>query len=155
MTKNSSASENINQDVDTNFNFGNFNTDEIEVEEVVNCAFIIDISASVHDYANELNKALNEFTATMQKSHVAPKLMVSLIEFNDKVNVISGFRPISEMQPIDITPRIDGCTALFEACKVGITNIIQYRSDLEKSGVNCKSILLLLTDGESNAGNAS
>lgn len=151
MDNNSKAVSSPNQAVNFNYDFGNYNPNEVTVEETINAVFVIDTSSSVSSYAPELNKALNEFTARMQKSHAADKLFVSVIEFNSNINVVSGFRPISEMQPTDITPRIGGLTALYKACDTGLKNAIDYRKDLENAGVNCKTLLFIITDGEDNA----
>lgn len=141
----------LNKDVNFDYNFGNYNPNEVEVSETINAVFVVDTSSSVRDYGKELNDALNEFTQRMQKSHAAPSLFVSHIEFNSTVNVVSGFRPISEIQPIDLVPRIGGTTALYKACQIGLKNAIDYRKDLENAGVNCKTLLFVITDGEDNA----
>ena len=39
--------------VDYDFNFGNFNPDEVQVEETINAVFVIDTSGSVGGYVNE------------------------------------------------------------------------------------------------------
>ncbi len=140
-----------NDNVNFNYEFGNFNPNDVEVAETINAVFVVDTSSSVHAYGHELNKALNEFTARMQKSHAASNLFVSIIEFNSNVTVTSGFRPISEIPVIDLIPRIGGMTALYKACKEGLTNALDYRKDLENAGVNCKTLLFVITDGEDNA----
>lgn len=156
MTAKSGTLSNLNNDVNFDYNFGNFNPNDVEVSETINAVFVVDTSSSVASYGAELNKALNEFTTRMQKSHAAPNLFVSIVEFNDNVTVTSGFRPISEIQPIDLTKRIGGCTALYKACNEGLKNALSYRQDLENAGVNCKTLLFVITDGEDNAsGNVS
>ena len=136
---------------EVDYNFGNYNPQDIEVADTINAIFVVDTSGSVLDYADELNSALNEFTVRMQKSHAAPNLFVSIVEFNDKINVTTGFQPISAINPIDIRSRIGGTTALYKACAVSLKNALDYRGDLEKAGVNCKTLLFVLTDGEDNA----
>jgi uncharacterized protein YegL len=140
-----------NDNVNFNYDFGNFNPNDVEVAKTINAVFVVDTSSSVGSYGHELNKALNEFTTRMQKSHAANNLFVSIIEFNDNVRVTSGFRPISEIPAIDLIPRIGGMTALYRACKEGLTNALDYRKDLENAGVNCKTLLFVITDGEDNA----
>lgn len=151
MNNNSQNLSSLNTDVNFDYNFGNYNPNDIEVSETINAIFIVDISSSVIQYGKELNSALNDFTARMQKSHAAQNLFVSNIEFNSTVNVVSGFRPISEIQPIDLVPRIGGTTALYKACAIGLKNAIDYRKDLENAGVNCKTLMFVITDGEDNA----
>jgi uncharacterized protein YegL len=154
MSDKSQTLSNLNNDVNYDYNFGNYNPNDVEVAETINAVFVVDTSSSVLSYGAELNKALNEFTQRMQKSHAAQNLFVSHIEFNDNVNVISGFRPIADIQTIDLVPRIGGCTALYKACAVGLKNALDYRKDLENAGVNCKTLLFVITDGEDNASGA-
>lgn len=136
--------------VDYGYNFGNYSPEQLGVEETINAVFIIDKSGSVFKYVDELNNAWNEFITRMQKSHHANKIMVSVIEFNHNVDVVHGFRPISELKPIDMRPRIDGTTALYNAVETGLKNALDYRKDLENSGVNCKTLLFVITDGDDN-----
>lgn len=141
--------------VDYDFNFGNFNPEDVEVEDTINAVFAIDVSGSVGGYVNELNKGINEFVQRMQTSHVAEKLFVSVVEFNSKVNVKSGFQPIKDFQTVDFSNSIGGLTALYEGANVALTNALDYREGLENAGVNCKTLLFVITDGEDNASNCA
>lgn len=154
MTDKSKKADNstLDQDVNYDYNYGgNFDPNAVEVAETINAVFVIDTSSSVGSYVGELNKALNDFTTRMQKSHAANQLFVSTVEFNSKVTVTAGFRPISEIKQIDLAPRIGGTTALYDACKSALQNALDYRKALENSGVNCKTLMFVITDGEDNA----
>jgi uncharacterized protein YegL len=133
-----------------NLDFANFNPEDIELDETINAVFIIDTSSSVAYYANELNLAFNDFTESMQKSHIADKLFVSLIEFNSNVDVTSGFRPVESIPPMDFTQRIGGATALYDAVLIALKNALEYRENLENSGVETKTMIYVITDGEDN-----
>lgn len=141
--------------VDYDYNFGNFDPNKIDVSETINAVFVVDTSGSVGRYVNELNQAYNDFLARMQKSHAADQLLVSVIEFNSTVHTTNGFMPIKSMQPVDFSKKITGATALYDACKVGLKNAIDYRKSLENSGVNCKTLLFVITDGEDNASSSN
>ncbi len=114
------------EDINFQFNFHNFDPAEIQVDETINVVFVIDTSASVTGYVNELNFAFNDFVRTMQKSHSADKLMVSIIEFNDQPQVITGFQPITGLKPATFKPA-GGATALYDAVAAGIRNALDYR----------------------------
>lgn len=137
---------------DLDIDFGNFDPQEITSDETINAVLIVDISPSVDTYIKELNDAFKEFLEEMQRSHVAEKLMVSIIEFNEKINVRTGFQPISSIdsKKIKFTP-CGGGTALYDAVLYGITNAVNYRTNLENSGVNCKTLIFTITDGEDNS----
>lgn len=139
----------------TNLQFGNFNPEELAADEVINVVIAVDVSYSMRPKADALNAAYNEFINHFKGSHVAEKLMVSLIEFNDKIAKHTGFRPITDLDDIDFSQEIDGCTALFDAVKEGLQNALQYREDCEESGINCKTLLFVITDGEDNSSAAS
>ena len=137
-------------DIDFNLNFGNFNPDDIEVDETINAVFIVDTSYSVDSYIQELNYAFNDFVETMQKSHIADKLFVSIIEFDVKVKVVSGFQPIAHITKQDFSKNLGGATSLYDAVLKGFDNAIAYRKNLENSGVETKTLLFVITDGGDN-----
>jgi len=142
-------SDNFN-DFNFNLDFGNFNPEEIQVDETINAVFVVDTSGSISTYVNELNHAFNDFTKTMQKSHVAEKLFVSVIEFDENVRVNTGFQPIQSIPIMDFGKKLGGATSLYDAVKVGLENAIEYRRNLEKSGVETKTLIFVITDGGDN-----
>jgi len=135
----------------TALDFGNFDPTEIQVDETINCVFAIDVSGSVHGYVNELNQGINEFVAHMQSSHVADQLMVSFVTFGSDIKVKSGFQPIKNIPVMDFGPDISGLTALYGGVQLALTNALDYRENLENSGVNCKTLIFTITDGGNNA----
>lgn len=140
--------------IDFNLNFNNFNPDEVQVDETINAVFVVDVSPSITSYVNDLNHAFNDFTETMQKSHVADQLMVSLVEFNEKIEVRSGFQPIKQIPRIDFKPSGRG-TALYQAFGQGLSMALDYRENLEASGVMAKTLIFIITDGIDNASQVS
>ena len=126
--------------IDFNLSFNNFDPNDIQVDETINAVFVVDVSPSIGTYVKDLNFAFNDFTQTMQKSHVADQLMVSIIEFNEKVGVKSGFQPIKQIPTLQFVPS-GGGTALYQATYEGLKSAIDYRANLEASGVNAKTLL--------------
>lgn len=139
------------QDIDFNLDFGNFDPESIQTDETINAVFIVDTSGSIVDYVKELNNAFNDFTETMQKSHIAPKLFVSIIEFNEKVTATSGFQPISAIPKMNFARRLGGATALYDGVLTGVKNALDYRQNLENSGIETKTLVFVITDGGDNA----
>jgi uncharacterized protein YegL len=137
---------------DLTIDFGNFDPQDISSDETINAVLVIDVSPSVDTYIGDLNAAFKEFLEEMQRSHVAEKLMVSIIEFNEKITVRSGFQPVNsiDIQKIRFAPCGSG-TALYDAVLYGITNAVNYRTNLENSGVNCKTLIFTITDGGDNS----
>lgn len=150
----SETSKTSQQDVDS-YDYGdNYDPAKIEVEEVINAVFVTDVSGSIGVCVKDLNSALNEFTERMQKSHAKDKLFVSRVDFNEVVEVAHGFKPITELQHVDLTSKVNGpnngSTKLYEGVQVALKNALDYRASLEQGGVNVKSLLLVITDGEDN-----
>lgn len=131
-------------------NFTNFDVNNIQEAETINVVFVIDKSSSVNSYVNDLNNTLNDFLHEFQRSHVASKMLLSVIEFNSKVDVVSAFQPISDVKDFDIKPY--GCTNLYGATLAGLENAVQYRKDLENNGISVKTLVFVITDGQDNEG---
>ena len=148
--------ENNFDDLDLSLSFNNFDPEDIQVEETINAVFVVDVSPSIGSYVNELNNAFNDFVQTMQQSHVHDRLFVSVVEFDDNVRVRSGFQPIVGVPVTNFVPQGRG-TALYDAVASGIKNAIDYRENLENTGINVKTLVFVITDGEDNssAGNAA
>jgi uncharacterized protein YegL len=141
--------ENTLNDLDLHLDFHNFDPEEIQVEETINAVFIVDVSYSMNKHASELNAAFNDFVQTMQQSHVHDRLFVSIIEFGSKVTVRSGFQPITGVPVINFKA-VGDATALYDAVIAGIKNAMDYRTNLEKTGINVKTLIFCITDGEDN-----
>lgn len=131
-------------------NFTNFDVNNIQEAETINVVFVIDKSSSTNRFINDLNNTLNEFLHEFQRSHVASKMLISVIEFNDKIDVVSAFQPISDLKDFNVQPY--GCTNLYGAVLAGLENAVQYRKDLENNGISVKTLVFIITDGEDNEG---
>jgi uncharacterized protein YegL len=140
--------------LDFNLSFNNFDPSEIQVDETINAVFVVDVSPSITTYVKDLNFAFNDFTQTMQKSHVAEQLMVCLLEFNENVNVKNGFQPIKQIPTMQFVPSGSG-TALYDATYQGLQIAVDYRQNLEASGVTAKTLLFVITDGQDNSSKVS
>jgi uncharacterized protein YegL len=137
-------------DINFNLDFGNFNPEEIQVDETINAVFIVDTSGSIGSYVKDLNFAFNDFTQTMQKSHVADRLFVSIVEFDEDVRIRTGFQPITNIPPMDFSKKLGGATSLYDAVILGLKNALEYRENLENSGVETKTLIFVITDGDDN-----
>lgn len=135
---------------DLNLSFNNFDVNNIQVEETINAVMVIDVSPSIGGYVNDLNSAFNDFIQTMQQSHIHDRLFVSIVEFDESVRVRSGFQPIVGVPVTTFTPQGRG-TALYDAVGAGIKNAVEYRENLENTGINVKTLVFVITDGQDNS----
>ena len=131
--------------------FNNFDPSSLDVEEVLNAVFILDCSPSMQqdNAIDALNENLNAFVQEMTGSHIADKLMVSTLTFCEDIDVLHGFKPITDVQSFDLKTR-GRATRLFDSVSAGIDNAVNYREQLEKTGINCKTLIFIITDGEDN-----
>lgn len=145
--------QNLN-DLDIHLDFHNFDPEQIQVEETINAVFVIDVSPSIHLYEADLNAAFNDFVQTMQQSHIHDRLLVSIVEFDDEVRVRSGFQPIINVPVTNFQAQGSG-TALYDAVALGIKNAMDYRISLEQTGINVKTLVFVITDGQDNSSSTS
>lgn len=131
----------------------NFNVDDVMASEVILITLCIDKSGSVSSYAKELSDCVNGYVSEMKNSHHAPKILVQLIEFDSNVDIIHGYKPISEMGSINI--KAGSCTALYDAVLVAMKNSLSYQTKLQDdAGLDCKNIVFIVTDGGDNNSNS-
>lgn len=136
----------------TGFGFDNFNPEEIQSDEVILVTIACDISPSMEPREAELNAAFTGFLSEMQGSHVASKLMVKTIEFNEKVTHKTGFQPITSLDVNHFSFKPSGSsTALADAAFEAVEETLKYRKSLEDTGVNVKALVFVITDGEENS----
>ncbi len=149
--------ENFSNDVDFNLDFNNVDPSTLQTDDTINVVFVLDKSPSMNtplpgstqSRMDALNEGLNDFIQTMQKSHIADRLLVSTVVFDTDVEVLSGYQPIINIKPYNIHPN-RSMTALYKACLLGINNAVKYRKNLEDSGITTKTLVFIITDGEDN-----
>ncbi len=135
------------------YSFGNFDPALIQDDEVILVVLCVDISPSIEDFEADLNDAFEQFLLEMQKSHVADKLLIKVIVFNENVEQRTAFMPIKTMTVADFKFKASGMgTALYEAAWQGNNEAINYRQTLEQTGINCKCLVFVITDGWNNSG---
>lgn len=138
--------------VDFNMNFGHFDPEAVQTDETINLVFVVDVSTSIYPAVDELNKGFTEFVERMKNSHLAENIFMSITLFSTRVLTKEsiGFQPIKNFNSLDFSPFINGTTALYDATLYALENALEYRKNLENSGVTAKTILFVMTDGEDN-----
>jgi uncharacterized protein YegL len=114
---------------------------------------VVDISGSVTGYLNIMNDAMKElFMNELKNCHKKDEISIKLITFGSKVEHKSGFHPIVNMKDDYLhIPYTMGSTALYQGVLEAFEHLKQYRDDLEMQGVNVRSNIFIITDGEDNA----
>lgn len=143
-----------------NNNFQNYNTVNFDPTQVANLTssviqfiVVLDVSPSISDYVTEMNKATEElFMQEFKNSHRRDDIMLKCISFCEVVEDKSGFMPIVNLQDdyLKVHPKGRG-TALYDAVLSSLEQTIKYREDLEDQGVDVRSCIFIITDGENNS----
>lgn len=126
----------------------NYDPTMLQSSDIIQLGLAIDKSYSIVDYVDELNKAKRATVERMQRSHHAPKILYSEINFSTDIEIKHGYHPISNVQCEDITP--DNTTPLYAATYKLIDEAIQYRQNVEANWGEAKTMLFILTDGKDN-----
>ncbi len=127
--------------------------DQLASNDVTLAMNIIDMSGSMHSYANDLMRAYNDdYLAAMSASPAADDILVSSIVFHDKVQSLHGYVPLEDAVRLSSQTYSPDCTtALYDAVAGGMTNMVLYAQQLRQSGLSVQCIIMVYTDGDDNA----
>lgn len=136
----------------SSFGYSALNIDDLEAQEYTLVTIVCDVSSSVENFKNEMEKCIAETIKACKKSPRAENLLVRFVTFNQHVEEKHGFKLLSQIGDKDYNNslNISGMTALYDAC----TNAVQSASDYgqrmigEEFSVN--SIIFVITDGCEN-----
>lgn len=111
-----------------------------------------DTSTSVTDFKKEMENCLKLILDACKKSPRSENLLLRLVEFNNDVHELHGFR---ELRTIDakeyddiLKPR--GMTALREAILNCLEATEVYGKQLIDMEYNCNAVMFIITDGDDN-----
>ena len=133
-------------DNNTEFAFDNVDPGSLSTSDTINAVFVVDESPSVRTYIHELTKAYNDTKNKLATTHVKDQLLVSTVEFSDRITRQSGFQPIVGLPDAAFAVSGDS-TALYRSTLAALKNAMAYRENLEDSGINCKTLLFVISDG--------
>jgi uncharacterized protein YegL len=139
----------------TNYGTVNFDPAQIanQTSSVIQFIVIADESPSVSGYVGDMNKSLEElFMKELKGCHRKDDIMVKCITFSEDVEHKSGFQPILNLDDnyLHLKARGRG-TALYDAVLKGLQESITYREDLEDQGIDVRTAIYIITDGEDNS----
>lgn len=128
----------------------------VEVEtlgasDVVLVSLLVDASSSIHSRGLEdaIREGQNRLLDTFEQSRLKHKVLVSLVTFNDEVRVHHGFVPVDQATRLD-AKNYAGCggTRLYDTFLAALASDLAYAERLRASGTTCRSLVVVLTDGE-------
>lgn len=134
------------------FNFSAVKIEDLGATEYTLVTIAIDKSGSVSSFKAELLEALKSVIDACKKSPRAENLMIRVIEFNQTLQEVHGFKLLNTINTQDYTePDIDGMTALFDATYSSVGATISYSKNLTDQDFNVNGICFIITDGYDNS----
>lgn len=112
------------------------------------CMFVLDVSGSMAgDPIDELNKGLNRFREEVTSDPVTRSTVdVGIIAFNNSMQKIQNFVPISCMEPVDLSA--SGGTTMTPALNEAISMVTERTRFYKRTGtVPYKPWIILVSDG--------
>ena len=137
-----------------NFQAPNFDPNSLAQMTSTAIMFIVvtDVSPSIESYVDVMNTASRDvFMQELKTCHRKDDILIKNITFCEVVEHKSGFLPITNLQDdyLDVRPKGRG-TALYQATAEALEHAINYRNDLEAQGIEVRTAIFIITDGEDN-----
>lgn len=129
----------------------NIPTDEVDNDHMFLMSVARDRSGSMGSFQGVMQKSTQEFISSIKDSKSDDEILVSLTEFNDRVDSY-GFQNVSDM-PTSYHPC--STTALYDAIVVAQQRLYDgagngYMEQLNASGVRTRGALVIFSDGADN-----
>jgi uncharacterized protein YegL len=136
----------------SNFGFSATRIDELEATEYTLVNIVTDVSGSVGEYKEDLEKCISEIVTACQKSPRADNLMIRLSSFDDKVQEEHGYKLLQNINPGDYigSLTIGGMTALYDSVVESLETLDSYSENLVNNDYDCNAIVFVITDGMDN-----
>jgi uncharacterized protein YegL len=137
--------------------FQNFNTNfdpntlANQTSSAIMFLAIMDCSGSISSFEHDMNNILEEvFMKELKNSHRKDDIIIKGITFDDTVSHKSGFMPITTLPSDYLQVQGGGLTALYDAVLEGLEHAKQYREDLEAQGIDVRTNICIISDGDDN-----
>jgi uncharacterized protein YegL len=134
-----------------NFQFSAIRPEELGATEYTLVTIVVDITASVASFSEELLKTLKSVISACQHSPRTENLMVRLLLFNEKRHEVHGFIPLSQ---IDVNAykalKCSGATALYDAVYDAVSATNMYAQTLFTQDFDVNAAIYIITDGMDN-----
>lgn len=146
--------ETAQQHMGATYQFSAANIDDLGSTEYTLVTLLVDVSSSVYDFKDELERMLQTVVEACKHSPRVDNLMLRVLLFNSDLNELHGFKLFGTINVGDYDGAIDpgGMTALFDAAVAGIEATGVYGKQLVENDFDANAIVFLVTDGWNTAG---
>ena len=143
--------ENYNKGLGT-YGFSGTKLESLGAAEYTLVSIIVDASSSVANFKDELESCIQEILKSCKYSPRAENLLVRLVQFNNSLEEIHGFKLLEQCNLDDYSNvlRVGGMTALYDATENSISATFDYGSQLTENDFDANGIVFVITDGGEN-----
>lgn len=133
------------------FKFSAVRPDDLGATEYTLVTIVVDVSASVYEFADELKTTVQAILKSCTKSPRADNLLVRLTSFNSQLREEFGFRALQDIDSNNLKDfQPDGFTALFDASLEALEATEQYGQILYDQDFDTNGAVYVITDGWDN-----
>jgi uncharacterized protein YihD (DUF1040 family) len=149
----------MSQEGFVNYNGANFDPNQMAqmTSTVIQSVVVLDKSPSISSYVDPMNTAMSDvFMNELRGSHRKDDIVLQCVEFCEKVTFKSGFQRLVDVADdyLITSPQGSG-TALYSAVYEAMKSVKSYREDLEAQGIEVRTNIFIITDGEDNSSSTS
>jgi len=134
------------------YNYSAVGLDDLGATEYTLVTIVQDVSGSVGEFKDEMEKCLKEVVKSCKLSPRAENLMIRLTDFSNDVQELHGFKLLDSCNVDDYDDILDirGATALFDASENAISATADYGKQLIQNDFAVNAIVVIATDGCDN-----
>lgn len=136
-----------------NFNFSAVDIKSLGASEYTVVTIVQDTSSSVTAFKDEMEKTLKQILDSCKKSPRSGNLLLRLVEFNNNLNELHGFRELNSINPDEYDNILNcrGMTALKDATLSCVEATEVYGKQLVAMDYSCNGVMFVVTDGDDNS----
>lgn len=124
--------------------------EDIVASDVLLVTLLVDASSSIHARGLEdaVREGANMLSDALGQTRERDAILMALWTFNDELRVVHSYVGLDDVTRLDGSYAGVGCTRLYDAWCDAITANVVYATRLRASGTPCRSIVVVVTDGE-------
>jgi len=136
----------------SHYGFSATNIDDLGAAEYTLVNITADASGSVSAFERDIEGCIAEVVAACHRSPRADNLMMRVTTFNNRLDELHGFKPLTSCNTDDYDGKINsaGMTALYDAARNAIESVTSYGRDLSDADFDVNGIVFVITDGCDN-----
>lgn len=130
--------------------------DELAGDQVTLFVEVLDATGSMIDNRDAVIEAYNKQLQALKDSKAADSILMSTWTFNEGSTLIHGYLTLDKVPKLgrsSYDPQNN--TALFDSILDAFTGAVAYGQSLRDAGINVKTVIVVISDGDDNCSKAS